>query len=122
MAKMYLEINNGGYDILITDENGHWWYSELTNGYYGDANVYCDGETEEERISAALENLRREIAGGTTYSADDYIEEVACNESPNQYYDGKMSIDEIDNVVNYETNSFGDLVPINHDVTEWYEV
>lgn len=121
MAKMYLEINNGGYDILITDENGHWYYSELTNGYYGDANVYCNGETEEERVNAALENLRREIAGNT-YSAEEWLDDYADSVEPVKSYDGKMSIDEIDNVVNYEYNSFGDLVPINHDIIEWYEV
>ena len=119
MAKMYLESNNAGLDILITDENGNWWYSEIDNrGYYGDAEIYCDGETEEERINAALENLRREISNGTTYSADDYIEEVACNESPNPYYDGKMTIDEIDNVCNYNN----DGTPIDHDNIIWYEV
>lgn len=120
MAKMYLEDNNAGMDILITDENGHWWYSNIdSNGFYGDAEIYCDGE---DPINEALENLRREINEGSTYSAEDWIEEYGNVEQPEPRYDGKMTIDDIDVVCNYELNSFGDLVPMGHDETEWYEV
>ena len=27
---MYLEENNAGKDIFITDLNGHWWYTIAT--------------------------------------------------------------------------------------------
>lgn len=119
MAKMYLESNNAGYDILITDENGRWWYANTDDGKYGDADLYdFDGcDTEAERVEKALANLRREINRGT-YNAEDWIEDFGRDNEPVEVYDGKMGIDEIDNVVNY----YSDGTPIGHDDFDWYEV
>ena len=115
MAKMYLEENNSGRDILITDENGKWFYSSLDNGFYGEVDVY-EGTVEE-----AVNNLRNSISEGNTYSAEDWLYDYAEDHEP--VYDGCMTIDDIDEEENYITDIYsGDRHPLDHDITTWYEV
>lgn len=124
MAKMFLEDNNAGREILITDEQGKWWYAP-SGWTYGDADLYPHAETNEEEINIVIDNLRREIANGTTYSAQDFIDDMNDEESAErivEQYSGAMTIDEIDNYVNYTYNTFGDHVRIGHDESCWYEI
>lgn len=82
-------------------------------------------QTNEEAITIVIDNLRREINNGTTYSAQDFIDDMSDEESAErivEQYSGAMTIDEIDNYVNYTYNTFGDRVPVGHDESHWYEI
>lgn len=124
MAKMYLEENNAGVEILITDEKGRWFYAP-SGSTYGDADLYPDAEDSIERINKVLDNLRTEIAKGTTYNAEEFLDDMneeEMEEREVKEFKGFMSIDDVDNYENYTTNSFGDSVRLGHDEKVWYEV
>ncbi len=117
MAKMYLEINNGNNGILI-DADGKWMYFDASE-INADISEYTGSER---NVNAALNRIRDAIKSGDLYSADEFADEFADDaEHIITDYDG-FTLDAIDNAVNYENNSFGDRVPMNHDITEWHEI
>ena len=123
-AKMYLQHDNGGKSILITDGNGQWYsFNTGGNGYYGTVDLYAtndDGEdlSDEdiaERLSEAMQKGEiyspREMLFEIQYEADLYI----INE-----YVGCKSISDIESIVNYEKDyNSGDIVLKNHDLTAY---
>lgn len=104
MIKMYIEYNNGGNGILLTDGN-QWIYLDA-------AEITADISAEE----TAAENVRNAIENGDLYGAEDLWEELFDEEHHITDYDG-MTLDDIDTAVNYE-----DGMPKNHDVTTWEEI
>lgn len=124
MAKMFLEINNGGKDILVTDENGHWYYAP-TDSNFGNVDLYPDAESFEDEVMLVLYTLRCEIKAGTTYGAQDVLDNMSDEEKEERevkVYEGFMSIDDVDYYENYIKNSFGDRVRRCCDDTLWLEV
>lgn len=91
MSKMYLQSDNGGYGLLITDERGAWWYwSE-----YG-LPICLNERDEADRLSDELnaEKIRRAIANGDLYDADDFVSE--CDDEHHiKEYTGLMNIDAV---------------------------
>lgn len=104
MIKMYVEFNNGGSCLLLT--NGTSWM-------YLDATEIVPDISEEE---TAAENIRNAIKNGDLYDAEDLWEELFDEEHHITDYDG-MTLDDIDTAVNYE-----DGMPKNHDCTSWEEI
>lgn len=124
MAKMFLEINNGGKDILVTDEQGHWYYA-LVGSNFGEVDLYPDAESFEDEVMHVLYSLRREIKAGTTYGAQDVLDDMNDDERAErevEAYHGFKSIDDVDEYENNTFNSFGDLVRLGHDESYWFEV
>lgn len=92
MAKMYLQHDNGGYGVLITDGNKWYFWSE----YY--LPVSLESDTDEENA----EIIRKAILNGNMYDADDFITEFNAEELAERHiaaYDG-MTIKEIDTFEN----------------------
>ena len=92
MAKMYLQHDNGGYCVLITDGNKWYFWSE----YY--LPVSLEADTDEE----SAEIIRKAILDGDMYDADDFITEFNAEELAERHiaaYDG-MTIKEIDSYEN----------------------
>lgn len=92
MAKMYLQHDNGGYGVLITDGNKWYFWSE----YY--LPVSLEADTDEENA----EIIRKAILNGDMYDADDFITEFNAEELAERHiawYDG-MTIKEIDTFEN----------------------
>ena len=88
MTKMYLQSDNGGYGVLITDGNKWYYWSE----YH--LPVSLEADTDEENV----EIIRKAILNGDIYDADDFITEFNDEERAEHYisaYDG-MNIEEID--------------------------
>ena len=124
MAKMYLEINNGGKDILVTDEHGHWYYAPV-GANFGEVDIYPDAESYEEEIENVLYHLRKEIEAGTTYGAQDFLDDMNDEERAEREvkaFHGFQTIDEVDDYENFTDNSFGDHVRLGHDESYWFEV
>lgn len=124
MAKMYLEINNGGKDILVTDEQGNWYYAPVGSNF-GNVDLYPDAESFPDEVMNVLYSLRREIKAGTTYGAqdvlDDMNDEVRAEREVTVFH-GFKSIDDVDEYENTTFNSFGDRVRLGHDESYWFEV
>lgn len=124
MAKMYLEINNGGKDILVTDEHGHWYYAPVGSNF-GEVDLYPDAESFDDEVKNVLYHLRREIEAGTTYGAQDVLDDMSDEEKAErevEAYHGCKSIDDVDYYTNTLDNSFGDRVRLGHDESYWFEV
>lgn len=124
MAKMFLEINNGGKDILVTDEHGHWYYAPVGSNF-GGVDLYPAAESFEDEVMHVLYMLRREIKAGTTYGAQDVLDDMDDEEKTArevEAYHGCKSIDDVDYHVNFLDNCFGDHVRLGHDETYWLEV
>ena len=124
MAKMFLEINNGGKDILVTDEQGHWFYAPVGSNF-GEVDLYPDAESFDEEVQNVLYHLRREIEAGTTYDAQDVLDDMNDEERAErevEAYHGFKSIDDVDEYQNFTTTSFGDRVRLDHDESYWFEV
>lgn len=125
MAKMYLEINKAGKDILITDENGYWCYAPTEDLHFGKVNLYPNAKSFEDEVMYVLYMLRREIKAGTTYSAQDVLDNMSDEEreeSEIAAYHGFKSIDDVNNHENFERSSSGDRVRRRCDDTLWLEV
>lgn len=109
MSKIYLQSDNGGYGLLITDERGAWWYW----GEYG-LPVDLNERDEDDRLNDKLnvEKIRRAIADGELYAADDFVSE--CDDEHRiKEYTGLMSIDAVSA---YENNGR------DFDLTEYTEI
>ena len=122
--KMYLQIDNGGSGLLIYDGNGRWYYFYETeipyNIIYPKNAIAADNEAE--KIDSMIESIRNAIDSGDLYSAEEFIDEYSGDE---RYYIPEydaLSIEEIDNIENYETTYCGDRLPKNHDITKWYKI
>lgn len=92
MAKMYLQSDNGGYGVLITDGNKWYYWSEYN------LPVSLEADTDEENA----EIIRKAISGGEMYDADDFITEFNVEELSERHiatYDG-MTIEKIDTFEN----------------------
>lgn len=117
MAKMYFELNNAGNGILI-DAGGTWLYFDVAE-IPVDLSEYVGGEN---NIDATVGRIRAAINSGDLYNAEEFAAEYV-NDATHTIADySGYTLDDIDNCVNYETNSFGDRVPINHDTTAWIEI
>lgn len=125
MNKMYLENNNAGRVILVTD-GVHWYaWDGAPSGYVGDIDLYRqyideNGEEIECTDEQIANDIREGIKAGAIYSADDFIiennaDELAEHEIEN--YHG-MTIDDIDRRVNYTSDGY----PLGHDITSWIEI
>lgn len=129
MAKMYLESNNAGLEVLITDEKGRWFYAP-SGSTYGDADLYPDAEDSDDAFMKALYNIRTEIAKGTTYNAEEFLDDMneeEMEEREVKEYKGCMNIGEVDEIVNYTTDYNTDItgntkVRLGHDESFWVEV
>lgn len=89
---MYLQRDNGGYGVLITDGNKWYYWSEYN------LPVSLEADTDEENA----EIIRKAISGGEMYDADDFITEFNTEELAERHiaaYDG-MTIKEIDTFEN----------------------
>jgi len=118
MNRMYLEINNAGRCLLVT--NGANWYNiePTSNGFIGDIDIYADDLNDEE----IAESIRQGTTSGAIYNADEMIED-ACNEDNeiSEYYG--MTLPDIDRLVNYEDDlTSGDIFPKTHDKISWIEI
>ena len=119
MAKIYLESNNAGRSLLITDENGRWLYIDTDmNGYIGDVDFY---PTDEDGVGLSDESfaeyLKSEIERNERiYDAEDFEDEF-FNEDAEYVYKDCMTIDDIDNIVNYKNG-----IRKQCDDTKWWEV
>jgi hypothetical protein len=107
--RVFVQDDNGGRGILITD-GSDWWYTDCApDGMYGDVDI-LEGSSE-----SVAQKLRAAYESGEIGFDPDYgfrrVDE----------YSG-YTLDDIDDLANYETNSFGDRVPIGHDNTSWVEV
>ena len=114
-AKMYVEDNAGGRDILLTDGT-RWWYPELApTGYFGDVDIYGPSN-----IDGTARELRLAIRNGERWTPEDMVDEVVGGLSgwtEIDEYRG-MTIEDIDSQVNYND----DGTPKGHDETIWVEV
>lgn len=91
MARMFLQSDNGGYGVLVTDGERWYYWSE-----YRALSVGLNADTDEENA----EIIRRAIRSGDLYSADDFITEMTdLDESYIPAYDG-MTIEQIDEYEN----------------------
>lgn len=97
MSKMYLQHDNGGYGLLITDERGAWWYW----GEY-DLPVSLNEGDEDGNLSDELnaEKIRRAIADGSLYDANDFVSE--CDDE--HYISAYDGMQDINAVSAYENN------------------
>ena len=125
MNKMYLEDNNAGRVILVTD-GVHWYaWDGAPSGYVGDIDLYreCtdeDGNEIECTDEQIANDIRKGIKTGAIYSADDFITENDADELSEreiEYYHG-MTIDDIDRRENYTSDGY----PLGHDITSWIEI
>lgn len=103
MAKMFLAVYNGGRDILITDEQGHWYYTGTSvGGYYGEANLFPPADDPDDSIQQAVANLTNAIIFGTTYGAEEWLN--AYPEEEREYlveqYEGCKNILEVAGIEN----------------------
>ena len=115
-AKMYIEENNGGKDILITDGEGKWYYIGAMS-HYGDIDLYEEDEDGcDKPIEEIAKNLRNYIAEGAD-NVYDLLGEYGNEEYECIKYRGCLSIEEIDRICNYI-----DDMPSNVDVTRWIEI
>ena len=103
MNKMYLQSDNGGYGVLVTDGLGHWWYWH-EHWLPVDLNAPSD-EGNAEIIRVAIEN-------GEMYDANDFVNE-AEDERMIIDYTGRRTIEEIDS---YENKGR------DFDLTTWIEI
>lgn len=88
MNKMYLQSDNGGYGILVTDGNKWYYWSD----YHLPVNLDADSDEGNAKI------IRKAIADGEMYDADDFITEFTDEERAEHHiaaYDS-MNIEEID--------------------------
>lgn len=87
--RMYLERDNSGYGILITDGQ-NWWY-------YHEAHLPVNLTAETDEGNAGI--IRLAVARGELYNADDFVSEAETDHIITAY-DG-MTLEEIDK---YENN------------------
>lgn len=109
MSKMYLQSDNGGYGLLITDERGAWWYW----GEYA-LPVHLNERDEDNNLNDELnaEKIRKAITDGELYDADDFVSE--CDDEHHiKEYTGLMSIDAVSAYENNERD---------FDLTEYTEI
>ena len=114
MSKMYLQSDNGGYGLLITDERGAWWYWPEN-----DLSVRLNARDEDDRLSDNLnaEKIRRAIADGVLYDADEYVSECENEQISSGHYIGAYDgMRDIDAVSAYENNGR------DFDLTEYTEI
>lgn len=125
MTKMYLEHNNAGREILVTD-GVHWYaWDGAPSGYVGDIDLYRtytdeSGDEIECTDEQIVDDIREGIKTGAVYSADDFIsendaDELATHEIADYF---GMTIDDIDRRVNYTSDGY----PLGHDITSWSEI
>lgn len=109
MSKMYLQSDNGGYGLLVTDERGAWWYwSEYA------LPICLNERDEDDRLNDELnvEKIRKAIADGELYDADEFVSE--CDDEHHiKAYTGLMNIDAVSA---YENNGR------DFDLTEYIEI
>lgn len=101
MAKMYLQHDNGGYGVLITDGNKWYYWSE----YHLPVSFEADNDDDEN-----AEIIRKAILDGDMYDADDFITEFNAEELAERHiaaYDG-MTFENIDMYEN-DPNRFCDM-------------
>lgn len=125
MAKMYLEINNGGKDILVTDEQGHWYYAPTESTYFCNVDLYPHTESFPDEVMHVLYMLRREIKAGTTHGAQDVLDDMNDDERAEReiaVFHGLQTIDDVDKYVNFIYTDAGDHVRRAHDEAFWLEV
>ena len=88
---MFLQSDNGGYGVLVTDGEKWYYWSE-----HRALPVNLDADTDEENA----EIIRNAIKNGDLYSADDFITEMSdLDESHIPAFDG-MTIEQIDEYEN----------------------
>ena len=132
--KMYLMEDNGGYSLLIYDAEKSAWYCVETgsNGYIGNVYIYpivkedADGWEIEETAEHIAKRIAEGVRSGDIYGADDFINDSFTDDEYREKchipeWDG-MTINEIDTDCNYTTNSCGDVIPLGHDYTSFYEI
>lgn len=119
MTKMYLESNNAGRELLVTDGKGRWKYFDTDmNGYIGDVDFYpTDDDDIELTDEAFAEYLKEEIKREHIYDAESFIDEYFYDEDAEFVYEGCMTIDDVDNIVNYKNG-----MRLGHDEVAWWEV
>lgn len=96
MSKMYLQHDNGGYGLLITDGAGHWYYWQEN-----DLPVRLDAEDEDgnlnDDMNAAI--IREAIADYEMYDADEFISECENEQISSEHYisayDGMQDINAV---------------------------
>lgn len=128
MAKMYLQVDNSGRCLLITDELGNWYHIEPnSNGMIGGADIYPEADTEDKELFYALWNIRHAIKKGDLYNADEFIEEYGitddCGNSGenNRFLALKYAgyaFEDIDRVCNYNK----DGTPKSCHTVSWEEI
>ena len=92
MTKMYLQSDNGGDGVLITDGNKWYYWSEYN------LPVSLEADTDEENA----EIICKAISDGKMYNADDFITEFNAEELAERHiaaYDG-MTIEDINTFEN----------------------
>lgn len=114
MSKMYLQSDNGGYGLLITDGAGHWYYWQEN-----DLPVSLDARDEDGDLNDELnaEKIRAAVADGDLYDAEDFISECDNDQIRAEHiidaYDGMTDI----NAVSAYENGDRDF-----DFTEYTEI
>lgn len=114
MSKMYLQHDNGGYGLLITDDAGHWYYWQEN-----DLPVTLNARNEDGRLdndmNAAI--IRKAIADYEMYDADEFVSECENEQINSEHYisayDGMQDI----NAVSAYENDNRDF-----DFTEYTEI
>lgn len=105
--RFYIEDNNGGR-MLLACSGGNWYYLDSdSNGTVAGIDIFDD-------INKVKRSIERALRNGDIEFDLDYWD-------PIPEYDG-MTIDDIDNMINYETSSSGDRLPKGHDESSWVEL
>lgn len=114
MSKMYLQHDNGGYGLLITDGAGHWYYWQEN-----DLPVTLSACDESGGLDDELnaEKIRTAVVDGDLYDANDFISECDNDQIRAEHiidaYDGMTDI----NAVSAYENDNRDF-----DLTEYTEI
>lgn len=111
MSKMYLQSDNGGYGLLITDGTGHWYYWQEN-----ELPVTLDARDEDGRLSDELNAaiIREAIANYEMYNADEFISEY--EDEYGHYISAYDGMTDINAVSAYENNDR------DFDFTEYTEI
>ena len=106
-AKMYLQEDNGGFGLLITDGFGHWFY-------WGENEI--PGELTE-NAATNVRILQEEIQNGDLYSAKEFIDECLDREIYARHiiprYIKAVNVNDVAAIENSERNC---------DFTTWYMI
>lgn len=114
MSKMYLQHDNGGYGLLITDGAGHWYYWQEN-----DLSVRLDARDEDGNLNDNMnaQRIRDAIRNYDLYDADEFISECENEQISSEHYisayDGMQDI----NAVSAYENDNRDF-----DLTEYTEI